>query len=414
MVDVNSLYPAPPQQNSLASNPAAVIGLMQNINALRSKQAIGNAFQGAIGADGSFDPTAAATAIKNNPAAAWGAPEAVGTLLEARGKQISNSTAQFGLQASQNQEAQRLLAGFAQDPNPTDDKIRQWSASMARAGIDPATINGLRQDLLSRSMNDRKTVIGNTANTVMGAGAASSPESLVNPTTGQPSRVPHGAFSSGPQGIATGMTPGAPEALAANQAEFAADQTRAAQTLANVRPLEQALPLIRKLSNANFGPGSPEFAKAKAGLATLGVLDPNTSDVGVRQEVGKYLLRYAKGAQDAGRSDQALSAAVASNPNADSMVKPATLALIKNQIGMDKQDAALPLAFGKGNPAQYKAFKAQYYQNHDPRAFAINTMAPEEIADLQKSLKGAERDKFNRSLQTAIRAGVVTPPSQGQ
>jgi hypothetical protein len=107
----------------------------------------------------------------------------------------------------------------------------------------------------------------------------------------------------------------------------------------------------------------------------------------------------------------ALSSALGSNPGLD-LTQPANLKLIKSQIGMDKQDAALGII--SPNPNTHKSFKARYYQQHDPRAFAINTMSPEEIEDLHKTLKGSERDKFNRSLQTAVKAGLVSPPSQGQ
>jgi hypothetical protein len=405
MADISSLYPAPPQNqaNSLASNPAAVIGLMQNINALRSKQAIGNAFQGAIGANGDFDPVAAATAIKNDPNAAWGAPEAVGNLLEARGKQISNSTAQFGLQASQNQEAQRLLAGFAQDPSPSDDKIRQWSASMARAGIDPTTINGLRQDLLSRSMNDRKTVIGNTANTVMGAAAASSPENLISPATGQPTRVPHGAFSSGPQGIATGLNPQS----AADIQEYQKDQAESTQKLASVRQLEQAYPLLKKMSAAQFGPTSEAFSQVKNGLVSLGLLDPKSTIADadtMRQEVGKKLNQFAILSPGGSRSNEGLAAAFHSNPGLF-LSKEANINLLRDQIGMEKQDAAKTLF--AGSPNNYQTVRANHYLNTDPRGFVLHLMDAKERAALKNDPNAA---KIQSTAHKAVTNGIMPAP----
>ena len=185
---------------------------------------------------------------------------------------------------------------------------------------------------------------------------------------------------------------------------------KSAATLANVRTLQQALPLINGLAATNFGPTSPEFTRAKATLTALGILGPATTDADVRQEIGKYLLRYASNAQAAGRSDQALSAALGSNPNADTMTKPATLALVRNQIGLDRMDAALPNV--AGTSAGYKTFKSNYYQNMDPRAFSIDMMTPDEIHNLKTTLKGPERAKFIKSLQAAQTVGVQMPGAQ--
>jgi hypothetical protein len=419
-----------------------MIGLVGQMNELRSKQAIGNAFQGAIGADGNFDPNAAATAIKNNPDAAWGSPGAVSTLLTQHGQQISNATGQFGLLASQNQSVMGLIAGLAQDPNPTMDKVNNLAPILARMGIPAPMINGWRAGL-SQNPATLHQQLGTIANTAMGPGAAAARiQGPVGPD-GQPTSItagqgniisgyggPTGQTSTGApvptnragqaidpntgrptQAAQIGITTGQSPIQTANQAEYLADQTKASNTLANVRPLEQALPLIQQLSNQNFGPGSAELAKIKGGLATLGLVDPNTSDATLRQEVNKKLLGYASGARDAGRSDNALSAALGSNPNLD-LTQPANLALVKNQIGMDKMDAALPLA--AGGHEGYKDFKTKYYQSGDSRAFGINMMTPQEIAQLQSSLKGAARDKFNRSLQMAIQSGMVSPPGGGQ
>jgi hypothetical protein len=414
MGDISALYPQPPApQQGMLDDPARVIGLINSMNEMRSRQAVGNAFQNAIGSDGQFDPNAALSAIKSDPNAAWGAPGAVQSLLEARGKNIANSASQFGLNVSQNGEAMRLLAGLAQDPNLTDNKVLATSAQLARMGVDPATINSYRQQLMAVSPKQRGAALGNIVNTVIGASQAATPETLVDPNSGQPNRIPHGRMNFGQGAVPVGMTPGAGEALASNQAEYTADQTKSANILASVRPLEQALPLIRKLSNTSFGPGSAEFAKIKGALTTAGIINPNTDDLKVREMTNKYLLNYVTQRQAAGHTDAARSAAIASNPNLD-FTQPANIKLILNQIGMDKQEAALPLAHGGVDPSNYKTFKANYYQNHDQRAFAINSYTPEEIADLQKNLKGPERAKFNRSLQTAIKTGLVTPPSQGQ
>src|ERR1700759_611596 len=89
-----SLYPAPPKNNSLASNPLQVLGLVSQLNAnarfnqeFGAKKAVGAAFQNALNPDGSVDQAKLVQGLQN-PDAAYAAPEAIGTMLDQRGKQI--------------------------------------------------------------------------------------------------------------------------------------------------------------------------------------------------------------------------------------------------------------------------------------------------------------------------------------
>src|ERR1700733_12171992 len=144
---------------------------------------------------------------------------------------------------------------------------------------------------------------------------------------------------------------GAAGAVGEGQKSLVEDQKRAAGTLANLRNLDIALPLIQKMNNKDFGPGSPAYASVRRGLITAGVIDPNRTDIPDREQANKYMLKYATLAQNAGRSDQALGAALNSNPNLD-LTQPSNLHLMKNQIGLDKMEAALPGIFKVEHPAQ--------------------------------------------------------------
>lgn len=418
------LYPQPvaPQQNALANDPLRLLGAMNQINQLKqfqAKQAVGGAFQGALNPDGSVDMGRLSSGLQN-PAAALAAPEAIGTMLQQRGTQIENAQKQLGLESGQNDIVRSTFAGLAPKPNITDDDLNSAALSIARAvpSLPSATItawlSGMPADQAGRHAR-----IQTLANIGMGPGAANAPVPGVPTVAGAPTQRPLGAgYGGAPQPIA--LPPGQPEAIKANQEAYIADQQGAAQTLSNVRPLQQALPIIAKLADTQFGPTSPEFTKAKATLAALNVIDPNTSDASLRQEVGKYLLRYASGAQAAGRSDQALSAAMGSNPNPDTMTKPATLALIKNQIGMDRMDAARTQAFSMQNPgdnakAKYLDYKSKYYQSLDPRAFSFDLMTPEERRDTIATLgtkNGPAYQKFARSYAIAKGSGIITPEQQ--
>lgn len=406
-----SLYPQPvqpqAQQSTLLSDPARLVGLLgqiqqiqQSKQAFAAKTAQGGAAQSALNPDGTIDFNKYSAGLKA-PAAAYGGQEAVGSMLDQRNRQIANSSDALGLGIKNNQSAAGIIGALAQKPNPTMEDVYNAQAAMARAGVDPATVSAWGAGTNPKNIKDR---LGLAANYAMGPAAAASTQAGPVGPNGEPTTITTGSRAFGGPTIQTGLSP----IQEADQKEYLADQTKSAATLANVRPLEQALPLIQKLAASNFGPGSPELAQLKGLLVTAGVMDPNSSSLPTRQDAQKLLNQYVTQSPSSGRSDMALSQEKISRPNFD-LTQPANIALIKNQIGMDKMDAALPLAAGKA--AGYKDVKSKYYQGNDPRAFAINTYTPDEIADLQKSLKGADREKFNRSLQIAIKSGIVTPPS---
>lgn len=421
---LSGLYPQPPQAGSgniLASNPLQLIGAMNalNQNALfqktfAAKQAVGGAFQNALSPDGTVDIGKLSTGLQH-PDAAFAAPEAIGTLLDQRGKMISNDTAAFGLAAGQNRTVQDAIGAMAQDPNLTPDKVRSTMATIARNTNLPS---GMLHSVLQTMPNGGKALqnwAANLGNVSIGAGGTASRVAGPPSPEGAPTTVPLGTANiSG--GMPTALPPGQAESLAANQAAYVADQTRSATTLGNVRQLETVLPLISQLGNTSFGPGSPEFAKLRGALTTAGVIDPNASDLQVRQQAGKYLLKYAQGAQNAGRSDQALATAIGSNPNLD-LTQPANLHLVKNQIGMDRMDAAIPLAFDSAHPnasdkTKYNTYKANFYQGNDQRAFTFDLLSPaerREVIDSLGSPNSAAYKKFAKSYQLAKTAGFITP-----
>lgn len=423
MVDASSLYPQPPQQqqNSLASNPGAIVNLMQGINALRSKQAIGGAFQGAIGANGQFDPVAAAQAIKSNPDAAWGAPEAVGTLLDARGKQISNSTAQFGLQAAQNQEAQRLLAGFAQDPNPSDDKIRQWSTSMARAGIDPSTINGMRQDLLARPMSDRKNVIGNVANTVMGPGTAAQATTPAIGPQGAQYRVPLGATTAGGGGYQAGLAPGYEQAAGAAgvaSAAQAVDLGKAADT----SPIRKGMlgNLESDLNAFTSGP-SADWQKVGKAWANRNILpsgmqfDPTSiASQEAFTKQAEQLAQQQFAAIGGTGTDAKFGSAFKSNPNdaLSNLGNKGIIRLLKgNEDAIQAKNNAWQEWQKQGNPPNsYPQFAAEFNSKFDPRVFQAQYMSREDFSKTIKGMSGPEQRQFIAKVNEAKQRGHVAGP----
>ena len=198
--------------------------------------------------------------------------------------------------------------------------------------------------------------------------------------------------------------------IAADRAEFQADQTKAAQTTAGLRPLQQALPLIQQMSHWDFGAGSKDISSIRS-LGTMVGAAPEsmTNAQAMREEVNKYLMQYINGPHQ--RSDMELANRVAGTPNID-LTQPALLSLVRNQFAMDRQDAALPTAGAAAAQANnYKGFKTGYYPSTDPKGFIVDQMPPAERNVYIKSLSPTDRAKFNRSVHYGAQAGFVTPPS---
>jgi hypothetical protein len=400
MADVNalsSLYPQPPQQNNnanaLLSDPAKVVGL---VNALNQNRLF----------------TATFDAQSQIPQ----------TTLE--GQQISNATAQMQQQALAARVVHGVMGNYlAGIKKPTADDVRGAAALAARSAPDVALkypdIITAASDVVTKHPQGIKYGAGLLLNSQLSPETASSlVEAPPNPVTGAARKmtVPESNLAGGRD---VALPPGDQKVLEANKEAYTADQERSAATQANLRKLETVYPLVQQLGNSNFGPGSAEFAKLKGALTTAGIIDPNTSDLKVRQEVGKYLLNYAQGASNAGRSDHALSTAIGSNPNLD-LTQPANLALVRNQIGMDKADAAIPVLFHQQHPnandkASYNDFKANFYRNYDPRAFIYDKMAPEERRELIDSLGSKQSQayqKFAKTYDQLKKSNFVTPNAQ--
>jgi hypothetical protein len=417
MVDPTPLYPiAQPGGGSiLATNPLQLVGALNGVNALKAfqaKQAVGNALLGARNPDGSIDTGKFISTLP--PQAALAAPEAAQSALDLRQRQIGVDTSQFNLGVGYNDQAQKILSGLAGKDAISDADLWDASARLARTGMPAPLVNAWRQTMLNQGPDQRKQYATTLGITAAGPAAVTERQNLVGPD-GQPISVPTNiAARSG--ALPTGLPPGQGEALAANQGAFVKDQAGAATTLQGLRPLQNALPLLQKMTNTDFGPGSEGFAQVKSALITAGIIGPNTTDTEVRQEANKYLRAYAGQTRTADRSDRALEQALGSNPNLD-LTQGANLALVKNQIAMDRMDAALPVAFEKQFPSpadktKYLGYKSNYYQNTDPRAFQFDLMTPQERRAVVDSLGKPDSpayQKFARSYALAKQAGIFTP-----
>ena len=190
MPDISGLFPQPPQQqqqqNSLLSNPMNAVGILNNIMELQkrqqelsSKNAIGRATQGAIGPTGDYDPSAAMAAVKNDPNAAYGAPDAVTQMLQQRQQQIQNGKSQFELAAGQNKFVTDQIGALADDPNLNINTVRNHITTAARnTNIPPEILTGWLNGLPKDPKRLRQYMVG-LRNMTMGASETGKPQEVV-------------------------------------------------------------------------------------------------------------------------------------------------------------------------------------------------------------------------------------------
>lgn len=420
MADVNTAIYQPlqaPQQQQLG--PLQVLQMIGQLNSnklfqqeFQARQAIGQAYQDNTGPNGEINTPGLRTQIGQTGGFHAG---------EGLSQATANSASDAGLKSTYQTILRQTFGQLATKPVITDQDISTAKADAARQGVPGAFIQDYAATI---PMGGRKGALKDWAvsqsNLARGPEAISAPVTVQSPQ-GQSVQYPEGMASrvraSG--GLPTSLPPGVPESFAEGQKSLVADQKASAGTLANLRNLDIALPFVQKLSDPNFGPGSPEYAKLRASAATAGIIDPKASDVTIRQELGKYLMKYATLAQNSGRSDQALAAAVGSNPNLD-LTQPANLALIKNQIALDKMDAAMPKLFKLEHPAQedaaqYNSYKSDYYNKFDRRVFSYANLTPAERRGLVQSLgpkNSPAYQKFNNTYQIAKKAGIIVPETQ--
>lgn len=353
--------------------------------------------------------------VKHNAGVAI--PGAMSTNTSIAGGQISNEGANSGVIQAQQGQALAAANAVAANPGATrNDILGSLTGKLHSGQLSPKAYTELVSQMPAGDKAAVQYIKTRSAGTAPAADQAAPATAGFNPDTLQPivkTGADVAAAARSPAGTVLTPAPGAIDVASSDKKALFEDQLKASNTMAGLRPLQQTLPLLQQLNHFNFGPGSAEFAKLKGALTTAGAIDPNTSDLQVRQEVNKKLLQYATQAGSAGRSDHALSAALGSNPNLD-LTQPANLALVKNQIGIDRMDAAVPkaAAFDRKGSQSYSDYKSGFYQENDPRAFSLDVMTPEERDATYKSLGkpgSAAYNKFAHSYDIAKKAGMLSP-----
>ncbi len=426
MPDVSSLYPQPPQpqqngMNALMGDPLHALSVIQQLQAgqlqiqqAKAQQAGGAAILSGLRPDGTFDPNAAVRSADPSVVGAAGAQFANDVISSKGNSAIADTnvvnlrnaktiaaTNEVGLETTRNNALGDYLVGFA-GKKLTDADLPTIRATAVRLGGNP-NVWGSIKDIPSATAAIKNATIARA-----GATSAIQPTpNGVNPDLSQ--RVTSGAEAARNPNRTTTASP----QDAADQTAFNEDQTRSSQIMRGVVPLQQALPLIQKLSASDFGGASGDIAKLKGYLVQAGIMDANSSSLPTRQEVNKYLHQAISAIPASERSDQARNLAELSNPNLD-LTQPANIDLTKNAIAVARMEAALPKIFGRKG---YLENKSGYYQGSDVNAYKFDLMTPEERGQFQASLGGPDSPaykKFKKSYLDAKKAEMITPQGTGQ
>jgi hypothetical protein len=436
-MDLAGLYPqAPQQQQSLlgGQNPlqllAGITELQQARQELNARQAIGNAYQKAMRPDGTIDLGAAQSQIASDPNAAFLAPQATNDLLSQRGQIIANATAQFQLGSSQNKFLMDMLGTYADKPDLNYNDVLNGVVSAARnsnipSGVLIGTLSGMPQDparLRDYLVNMRKAAIGSAGVSApapaVGYTGAGAP---VPGTTGQfIERYAPGAGAGAPGSMpapGSSLTPPPPGSEASTQT-MQADLTRAGTYGQEIFPWQQALEKLQALGPGGTGPGSKGRQEFESFLYSLSPtisrwagVDP--SKLQNYAEAEKYLTQATqqRAAGFGAHTDMQLATAISGNPNVH-INDLANTDVVKAAIALRRMEQAQTLESSRFGGPSYTTAKAQWAAQQDPRAFAIDMMSPPQIKNLQQTLKGPARDRFNASLRSAINNGLISPPGQ--
>lgn len=431
MGDVSSpQYPQPQAQpqNALSGDPSKVIGMIGQLNAnalfqqqFNARKAIGQAYQGAIGDDGSIDTQKLMQGIKDNPDAGFMAGEAAQGALSRQGQQIENATKMFGLQAGQNKVLMDGIGSLASKPTISDEDLRNFAVTSARnSGVPTSTILSVVGSA-PKDQKARHEWVQTIQNMAIGSAGVAQRVEAPPGVGGAPQKQPLGAANySGTQPVA--LPPGVGEAQVQTGAGSGAALNEARHRGLNYRqevfPLETAIPALEKLGKTGTGPGTEEFNHIKSFLQSAGIPGLDTDKIKTFDEAKKYLTDFVNQNGNTGTNDK-LAASFAGNPSVG-ISNAAAVDVAKSALALRRMKQAQLVEFEKsGLPdSEFTKWASRWQLGHDPRAFGFDLMSPDQRKKVIESFpegkdgKPGPRDMFKLQVMDAHNAGIIKPPSQ--
>ncbi len=240
-------------------------------------------------------------------------------------------------------------------------------------------------------------------------------------TAGAPNRVPTQSFTQKP--IATGLPPGASEAMQASGQQLASDRLTASSFQRDIFPLVKAIPALETLGTKGTGPGTETLTNLRSFILSNvpGATEKNIptwsgGTVKDYDEAKKYLTDFVNQTGNSGTNDK-LAAAFAGNPSIH-ISNAAAIDVAKSALALRRMKQAQLLNFEQsGLPeSEYSRWNAQTTNQLDPRAFGVDMMKPEAKQKLLASLNknAIEKANFEKSLQIAQKHNFITPPAGTQ
>jgi hypothetical protein len=247
------------------------------------------------------------------------------------------------------------------------------------------------------------------------SGAVSAPaQSPAAPPPPVTPRGPPPAAASPTAGVITGMPTGREEATKteqeADQKQFIADRAALPQRQTQEQNLRHAYDALKLVTT---GKGTENASALRNLLVTAGIAGAATANDEAVYEIGrKYTERTIADAGNAGGTDTARALAAQSNPNV-SLINPANLAFLRNDIGKVRQQMAAYMTapdttIGKG----FGTHSANIASNTDYRGFNWDDYSPAEQKQIMKDV-GPEGTKAHDALARAIGMGRAFWPQKG-
>ncbi len=417
MPDISSLYPSAPQPNQglFTGDPLKLLGAVDAMNRIQrfgSEQNALGAYTNALGPNGA-DPNALAAGLKSR-GATFGAPEVMSSALAQKGQSIQNDTQSFAQLAGQNDYVRNLIAQEASNPKANEESLRNLAVTMSRQldprGAPSSVINNVI-DTLRKDPQGVPTALKKLQTQVAGAATSMQRASGSPDASGAPTSVPLGALHAQGGAIPVGLPPGSEASASVMQGDLA----RAGNFGQEIFPWKQALEKLEALGPAGIGPGTEgrkqvaSFIYSALGptVSRWGGIDPER--LKNFDEAQKYLTQATlqRAASFGHGTDQQLATTITGNPNVH-INDLAAVDVTKMGIATRAMEHAQTLYASKFGPANYTKAKADFAAQQDPRAYlmSMGLASPEQIDTWKKTLKGAEREKFNTSLRTAKEAGL--------
>lgn len=438
MAETNALaglYPQPPAQaQNILTDPSKALGLLGQVNALtlqgqqiRANQGVEDLYKGAIGPDGTPDNALVMSRVPNLGVRSM---EGASTLQAQEGQRIQNVTAQLQQDASRRSILDSVIGALP--PNATHDQVAHAVTSLSRKYgpdvIPSRMINSTLNDL--RDPKVRAERIAAARDRVLGPTGLASPIEGPPSPTGEKQTTTMGGFLRGGSStplpgevtppaapvsafptMKTTLPAGSDKSIALSQEHLA----RAGNFGQEIFPWQQALDKLKNLGAGGTGPGSKgrqEFESFlySASPAISQMLGVDPQKVKNYAEAEKYLTNATqqRAASFGAHTDLGLSTALTGSPSVH-INDLAAADVTRAAIGLRRMEHVQTLA-NASDPVNYASNISKFAAKQNPAAYMIDVMTPEQVARLNSTLKGPERDKFNKSLALAIKYGVVTPP----